>query len=130
MARNVDGGVARFKGWRGSHRPILCSSATARGSATAYRGPAVVELEIGLWLQRDEEVERKVAVWRAGKGEYRAPVVQVALQRHDLAGKLPFLEVEARVPGRRPLPGQREPEIAHQRRLPLAAIGRGAGRGA
>ena len=44
--------------------------------------PVVIELDIRLCVQRDEEVEREISGRRAREAEDRAPVVQLALQRH------------------------------------------------
>ena len=65
--------------------------------------PVVVELEVGFGLERDREVEREVAVRRLREAKDGAPIVQVALQRDDLAGELVALEVVGRLPLRRPL---------------------------
>jgi hypothetical protein len=51
-----------------------------KGSAAADCRSAIVEFQLGLWLERYEEVEREVAVGRVREGKDRAPVVQVALQ--------------------------------------------------
>src|SRR5262245_12541771 len=77
-----------------------------RGAADV--AAVVVELEVGLGAQRDEEVEREVAVRRLREGEDRVPVVQLALQRYDVAREIVRHEVVARRPLRRPLRGDVE----------------------
>src|SRR5687768_13667368 len=63
----------------------------------------VVELDVRLGVQRNEEVECKVSVGASRECEDRPPVVQLALQRDGLTGKLPRIEVVGRAPLRRPL---------------------------
>src|SRR5687768_392015 len=60
-------------------------------SATAVAAPIVIELQVRLRLEGDEEAEREVPVRSLIECEGRAPVVHVALQRHDVAGELRVL---------------------------------------
>ena len=60
-----------------------------RGRApSAQLVAAIVELEVGLRLERDEEAEREVAVRRLGERERGPPVVQVALQADERVRQL------------------------------------------
>src|SRR4051812_22650005 len=77
-------------------------------SSSAVGRPIVVELEIGLRLQRYEKREGKVPVRRLSEVERGAPVVEVTLQRHDLARELAPLDVVTRLPRCRPLLGEAE----------------------
>ena len=76
----------------------------------------IVELQFRLRLQRDEEVEGEAAVRRLREREDGAPVVEVTLQRDDLARELVLHEVVLRLPRRRPVLGQVEAQVAAERR--------------
>src|SRR6266480_350364 len=73
MGRNVSGPRRQFK---------VAGQRAKRRSAIPVRRPAIVELQLGLWLQRDEEREGEVPVRRVRETEVRAPIMKVALQRH------------------------------------------------
>src|SRR3954452_20043723 len=78
----------------------------------AVRRLVIVELQVRLGLQRDHEIEGEAPVGRLREGEDGAPVVQVALQRHDLAGKAVVHEVVVLLPGCRPVLRHAEAEAA------------------
>src|SRR5688572_1757370 len=103
------------------------STAREDNSREPRRRLAVVELQVRLRLERDEEVEGEAAVGRLREGEDGAPVVQIALERHDLAREAAALEIVVRLPRGRPLLGDLEAQAAAQRGRGWRAIERRAG---
>src|SRR5687768_18455094 len=87
-----------------------CSAADSR-VPTRVVARIPVELDVGLRLQRDVEVEREVAVRRAHERKRRVPVVHLTRQREDLAGKLLSLEVVRSRPLRTPFLGDVKREV-------------------
>src|SRR6266404_4480149 len=63
----------------------------------------VVELDVRIRVQRDEEIEREIAVGATGECKDRAPIVEFTLECHRLTAELVRGEIVIRPPLRRPL---------------------------
>src|SRR5690349_22586668 len=98
MARNV--GKDSYLGKLTADSRWLLLKSPGRSSVAS---PVVIELQIRLRAQRDEEVEREVAVRRLGEREDRVPVVQLPTQRHGVHSKLVSHEIIVGRPLHRPL---------------------------
>src|ERR1700734_3248385 len=86
--------------WGGRAGGSICRN-EGRPVGGVVRLFVVVELEGRLRLEGDEEGEGEAARRGLGEGQDQVPVVQVALQRDDLAREV----VRAKVVGRLPLRG-------------------------
>ena len=63
----------------------------------------VVELDVRIRVQRDEEIEREIAVGATGECKDRAPIVQLSLESYLLRRELVRVEIVVRAPRSRPL---------------------------